>query len=489
MLARSLARAGAWFWLDGSAPAPGGGAEPGDPAHAGRSYLGEAAAVLRAERGAEREFLGALRGAMRLGAATSGDPSGDSGSGSGSRTGSAEAAPGWVVALGYEFGVALMSLDPLPDAVDPGFALRSETVLVLDHATRSAELHGPDETALDAWLARHGDALRGAASETSDDAARNGREAPEERASPGEPAAGPARWSKGPAGYEAAVEACREAIREGDAYVLCLTDTARAEVPGGNPLDLYLRLRARGAELRGGVIVAGDRALVSLSPERFLQVRDGRVSTHPIKGTRPRGDTPENDAALARELAEDPKERAENLMIVDLMRNDLSRVCEPETVATEGFLRVETHARVHQLVSTVSGRLRKGSDVFDAIEACFPGGSMTGAPKRRAVEILASLEQQPRGLYSGCFGWIAGSGDAELAMTIRSIELRGLDAADGAERRGPGSPPPEARVGAGGGITADSDPARERAEKDLKAAPLLAVLVTDRPRGSRPAER
>lgn len=164
-------------------------------------------------------------------------------------------------------------------------------------------------------------------------------------------------------------------------------------------------------------------------------------------------------------------------MIVDLMRNDLSRVCEPETVATEGFLRVETHARVHQLVSTVSGRLRKGSDVFDAIEACFPGGSMTGAPKRRAVEILASLEQRPRGLYSGCFGWIAGSGDAELAMTIRSIELRGLGSA------------PEARVGAGGGITADSDPARERAEKDLKAAPLLAVLVTGRPRGSHPAER
>jgi anthranilate synthase component 1 len=153
-------------------------------------------------------------------------------------------------------------------------------------------------------------------------------------------------------------------------------------------------------------------------------------------------------------------------MIVDLMRNDLSRVCEPGTVTTRGFLRVETHPHVHQLVSTVAGRLAQGCDVFDVIEASFPGGSMTGAPKRRAVELLAALEDGPRGLYSGCFGWIGHGGDAELAMTIRSVELRDF-----------ASPCGTATVGAGGGITADSDPFAEEQERVLKAAPLLALLA------------
>lgn len=205
---------------------------------------------------------------------------------------------------------------------------------------------------------------------------------------------------------------------------------------------------------------------MSASPERFLSVRARRIVTHPIKGTRPRGATPEADTALAAQLANDPKERAENLMIVDLMRNDLSRVCELGSVGVEGFLRVETHPHVHQLVSTVGGRLRADRDIFDAVEACFPGGSMTGAPKRRAVEILRALEGAPRGLYSGCFGWVDDGGDAELAMTIRSVELRG------------GAGTSVALVGAGGGITADSDPQRETAEKHLKAAPILAALAS-----------
>ena len=152
-------------------------------------------------------------------------------------------------------------------------------------------------------------------------------------------------------------------------------------------------------------------------------------------------------------------------MIVDLMRNDLSRVCAPESVRTEGFQRVESHPHVHQLVSTVTGTLRPGLDVFDAIESCFPGGSMTGAPKRRAVEILAAVEGAPRGLYAGCFGWIDRGGAAELAMTIRSVELRGG-----------GILPGMALIGAGGGITIDSDPTRELAESRLKARAALAAL-------------
>lgn len=438
VLARSLARSDAWFWLDGAAPDPDAGP--------GRSYLGESSDTRIAEPGRERDFLHGLRA-----------------------TAHAADGAGWVVALGYEFGVALVGEDPADDDAPPAMALRAETVLVLDHARGIAELHGPDDAALSAWLERHGASLgrppRPAGGPTPPEADPR----PPHPHSPSELPR--ARWRCDEPGYLARVEACKAAIREGEAYVLCLTDTAEAELSGADlpdatPLPLYLRLRAAGAATRGAVIVAEGRALVSTSPERFLSLRGRTIATHPIKGTRPRGGTPEEDAILAADLAADPKERAENLMIVDLMRNDLSRVCDAGTVRTEGFLRVETHPRVHQLVSTVSGRLRDGADIFDAIGACFPGGSMTGAPKRRAVQLLAELERGPRGLYSGCFGWLGSDGDAELAMAIRCVELRGL-----------GTPRVRARAGAGGGITADSDPAAEYAEKQLKAASLLAALA------------
>ncbi|WP_244301055.1 anthranilate synthase component I family protein [Leucobacter insecticola] len=277
-----------------------------------------------------------------------------------------------------------------------------------------------------------------------------------------------AQWRHSDAEYCARVAEGKSAIADGDAYVLCLTDTATMR-GHFDPLDLYLSLRNRGGAIRGGVIVAGDRALVSASPERFLSVQGSTVATHPIKGTRPRSADPERDREYAAELAADPKELAENLMIVDLMRNDLSRVCTPASVRVDGFRYVETHPHVHQLVSTVSGDLDLRFDTVDAISVTFPGGSMTGAPKRRAVEILAEMEAGPRGLYSGCFGWLDVRGDAELAMTIRGIELREPDSATGRFR--------QARVGAGGGITADSEPAAELREKHLKAAPLLAALA------------
>ena len=421
-VARSLARAGSWFWLDGSAPEPSG--------ERGLSYLGEAVGVTEARPGLEREFLDSLRG--REGA---------------------------VVVLGYEFGVALMGEVAAADDAPPGFALHSSVVLVLDHASELAELRGPSDEAIAAWIARHGASLHQRAPELpgpgTDNAAR-AADAPSFACT----------WRRSERQYLADVAACKRAIRDGDAYVLCLTDTATARLGDAvDPLAIYLRLRTSGAAVRGAVIVTPDRALVSASPERFLSKRGAQLTTHPIKGTRPRGVTSEHDEALALELAADPKERAENLMIVDLMRNDLNRVCDPGTVHTEGFLRVEHHPRVHQLVSTVTGQLRDGLDVFDAIAACFPGGSMTGAPKRRAVQLLADLESGPRGLYSGCFGWVDADGDAEIAMTIRSIELRG--------RKGS---PELALIGAGGGVTADSDPAAELAEKQLKAAPLFAAL-------------
>ncbi len=422
-VARSLARADSWFWLDGSAAEPNGGA--------GRSYLGEATRVTQARNGDERLFLDSLRDGEGAGA---------------------------VVVLGYEFGLALMGEPAANDDAAPAFALHPSIVLVLDHGSESAELRGPSDEAIDTWIERHGSAL------DQFSAVPNGPDAGDAETFGGTPLS--ISWRRSDDQYLEDVASCKRAIRDGDAFVLCLTDTATApfdvEV---DPLAIYLDLRASGAAVRGAVMVTPGRALVSASPERFLSKRGDEVATHPIKGTRPRGVTLEQDEALARELAADPKERAENLMIVDLMRNDLSRVCEPGTVHTDGFLRVEHHPRVHQLVSTVSGRLREGLDVFDAIAACFPGGSMTGAPKRRAVQLLAEFEAGPRGLYSGCFGWFDPAGDAEIAMTIRSIELRG-------QKGSPGL----ALVGAGGGVTADSEPAAELAEKQLKAAPMLAAL-------------
>ncbi|MFA5606747.1 MAG: anthranilate synthase component I family protein [Leucobacter sp.] len=415
-----------WFWLDGTA------ATSGEPR---QSRLGVGAQSITIAPGRERDFFRDLSNLGRDNAA----------------------GVGWVVAAGYEFGVALMGLRPIEDPQEKtrGFALRIDVVLTIDHETGQATLEG-NSCAVTEWLEAHEEFLRKTERQDQDTASR---ESTRSQVAPA------LAWRRSDERYRADVEACRAAIREGEAYVLCLTDTAEAR-GSFEPFELYRRLRRSGGASRGGVIVTSGRALVSGSPERFLSLRGDHVATHPIKGTRPRGTTPDHDRALAVELAADPKERAENLMIVDLMRNDLSRVCVAGTVSVDRFLEVETHPHVHQLVSSVSGRMTAGAGLEQVLEACFPGGSMTGAPKRRAVELLAELEGRPRGLYSGCFGWIDASGDAELAMTIRGIELRGEGRTNYAH----------ALIGAGGGITVDSDPDREVAEKHLKADSLIAAL-------------
>lgn len=266
-------------------------------------------------------------------------------------------------------------------------------------------------------------------------------------------------WRDDDAHYAALVARCQEAIREGEAYQLCLT--TQASVSGvHNPVEVYRRLRRGSPAHHGALLRIGGTTLLSASPETFLRVSDGTVSTRPIKGTRPRHDDPVRDAALAAELSASDKEQAENLMIVDLMRNDLSRVSEVGTVAVTGLLEVESYAHVHQLVSTVQGRLREGLDALDAVAACLPAGSMTGAPKRRAIELLAEWEAGPRGVYSGAFGYLGADGSADLAMVIRSIVLEGHTAT----------------IGAGGGVTALSEPEAETAEMHLKAAALLRAL-------------
>jgi len=274
------------------------------------------------------------------------------------------------------------------------------------------------------------------------------------------------RWRDTDAEYIAKVLACQEAIREGEAYQLCLT--TEAEVAGAfDPVEVYARLRAQSPSHHGALLRIGEVSLLSSSPERFLEVHpDGVVRTHPIKGTRPRDADAASDARLKEELLGSDKERAENIMIVDLMRNDLARVSEPGSVTVPSLLAVESYAQVHQLVSSIEGRLRDGLDGVDAIAACLPAGSMTGAPKRRATELLDGLEQRARGLYAGAFGYLGRDGRIDLAMTIRSIVLDG---------RG-------ATFGTGGGITALSVPEEEVAEARLKAAALLRALGDEGPR-------
>ncbi|MFI8594412.1 aminodeoxychorismate synthase component I [Microbacterium sp. NPDC078428] len=265
--------------------------------------------------------------------------------------------------------------------------------------------------------------------------------------------------------YAVMIERCRDAIREGDAYQLCLT--TRFEAPAADAATVYARLRAGSPAHHGAFVRIGDTALLSASPEEFLAVGDGIVRTRPIKGTRPRAADAAADAALAGDLIASEKERAENVMIVDLMRNDLARVCEPGTVRVDALLAVESYPHVHQLVSTVSGRLRPGVRMRDLLRCAFPAGSMTGAPKLSAMGILHRLEGAPRGVYAGCFGWIGDDGGADLAMVIRSIVLRGETAV----------------VGAGGGITWSSVTADEVREVGIKASAPLRALGARLPSG------
>ena len=270
---------------------------------------------------------------------------------------------------------------------------------------------------------------------------------------------GPVSFHHSDEEYLTMVEKCKEHIAKGDAYQLCLTNQITVET-NNDPLAVYLRLRSINPAPYMSFIRMGDIAVVSSSPEQFLRVSGDLVSTKPIKGTRPRSSDESEDQALAFELVNNVKERAENLMIVDLMRNDLGKISNPADVVVGNLFDVESYASVHQLVSTITAKLLPGLTVFDAVSACFPAGSMTGAPKIRAMQILSELEGIPRGIYSGCLGYISASGSADLGMTIRTIVFE-----DGL-----------VHIGIGGGITIDSLASEELAETKLKARALLLAL-------------
>jgi len=260
--------------------------------------------------------------------------------------------------------------------------------------------------------------------------------------------------------YLADIDECKRLLREGESYEVCLTNEVRAEVDA-DPLELYRRLRRLNPAPYSAFLRFGELAVLSSSPERFLRVgRDRWAEARPVKGTIRRGEARAEDDLLAERLRLDEKCRAENMMIADLLRNDLGSVCEIGSVGVPALIEVETHATVHQLVTTVRGRLREDVAPTDCVRACFPAGSMTGAPKERTMEILDELEGEARGVYSGAIGYLGLGGGCDLGVVIRTIVVDGDSAA----------------IGAGGAIVMQSDPGDEYREMLLKAmAPMQAV--------------
>jgi para-aminobenzoate synthetase len=268
------------------------------------------------------------------------------------------------------------------------------------------------------------------------------------------------RCGRGREQYLADIARCQSALSAGESYEVCLTDQIHTDARP-DPFDLYRLLRQTNPAPFAAYLKLGELAVASSSPERFLSVdRDRRVQARPIKGTTPRSSDPARDDALREELLHDEKTFAEHLMIVDLLRNDLGRVCEVDTVRVPQFMVVEPYATVHQLISTIAGVLERERTPVECVRACFPGGSMTGAPKLRTMSIIDNIEREARGVYSGAIGYFGVDGSVDLSIVIRTIVMR----------------PGATTIGAGGAIVMQSDPDDEFAEILLKArAPMRAI--------------
>ena len=366
---------------------------------------------------------------------------------------------------------AVRHVEHLPDSPPSDFdcpelamAFVSE-LIVMDHRhgtvslVASALVDGTDDTeTLWADAQRRLDALQAALSHPAEpDVARidlDTRPTPHHRSTPAE--------------FLAAVEKSKEFIRDGDVFQVVIGQRFDHELTA-SPLDVYRVLRALNPSPYMYVLAletakGAPYAIVGSSPEALVKVTDGRVYTHPIAGSRPRGDSPERDGELADELRADVKERAEHLMLVDLGRNDISKVCRAGTVEVTEFMQVERFSHIMHLVSSVEGDLRDGVSPIDVFRATFPAGTLSGAPKPRALEIIDELEPARRGVYGGVVGYFAFSGDLDLAIAIRTAFL-----ADGI-----------ARVQAGAGLVADSVPEVEFQETVSKAAaPLRAIAIAN----------
>ena len=376
--------------------------------------------------------------------------------------------------IGYDYGAVLERVPAtryddlgVPDVVLGLY----DWVVAWDHATHEAWLIStglgssgpPDERLARARATGVRDRIsagRAATSSTGSAAERSGSEAPSYPVTALDRTPDGLRSTFTHRGYLDAVARVREYIVAGDIFQANLSQRLQAPLRDA-PFDLYRRLRRRNPAPFAAYFDAAELTVLSASPERFLRLDEqGAVETRPIKGTRPRGLGPMHDAALGRALAESEKDRAENVMIVDLLRNDLSRVCRPGSVRVPELFALEQHPTVHHLVSTVIGELARGRDAIDLIRATFPGGSITGAPKVRAMEIIAELEPTRRGVYCGSVGYLSRSGAMDTSIVIRTFVRVG----------------DQVYFQAGGGIVADSDPELEYRETLDKARGLIGAL-------------
>lgn len=364
--------------------------------------------------------------------------------------------------LGYELGAEIEEISPSPAEIEDDLGV-PDLWLSLYAAALSWDGQGWTLESTDAWVGLdRGDPVHAAEEILWAARSRSVPEPTSERLAMSPVISRPTR-----AGFEAGVERAVERIRSGEIYQVNLCRRIETELPAERIPDLYRRLRAvspadHGAFLDLGQAQERDRALLSVSPELFLAVRDGEVETRPIKGTRPRGANPREDRALARELAESVKDRAELTMIVDVARNDLGRVCQPGSIEVVRHAEVVTLPTLHHTVSTVRGRLLSSAPerAVGLLRASFPPASITGAPKIRAMAVAATEEEVRRGPAMGAVGWISLAGDLELSVAIRTAV-----AAQG-----------RVAYHAGCGIVADSDPESEHEESSVKARAFLAAL-------------
>ncbi len=353
---------------------------------------------------------------------------------------------GWFVYLGYE----------LAAEIEPGIELGADTVLPAAFATRCRSAVIRETATGRCWLV--------AEQPESDEVATLRADLHDSRSMAGEPAelSAPQRIDEAPAtDFLDAVAAARDYIAAGDIYQANLSRawTVAFDSPP-EPAAVYALLAAANPAPFAGCVAWQDRTVISSSPERLLAVRAGVASTRPIAGTRPRSDDADRDSALSGELFRDPKERAEHVMLIDLERNDLGRICEPGSVVVDEMMTLESYAHVHHIVSNVSGRLRADVTPGQAIAAVFPGGTITGCPKVRCMQIIAELEGAPRGAYTGSFGYLNRDGSLDLNILIRTMVHDGVSL----------------RFSAGSGIVADSQPRLELAETRAKAEGLLRAL-------------
>ncbi len=368
---------------------------------------------------------------------------------------------GFVGYLGYECkadsGATNAHSSDVPDAV----LMLANRLIAVDHVrhrTHLLAICSGGETAADRWL------------DEAEEVVHDVLSSPPAAAGSAEPVFGEPsdahvsfQCGRGREQYLADIARCQAELASGESYEVCLTDQiSTAASPA--PFDLYRNLRRSNPAPFAAYLKLGEVAVVSSSPERFLSVdRERRVEARPIKGTTSRADDPARDAALKAELTDDEKTYAEHLMIVDLLRNDLGIVCEVGSVAVPELMVVEDYATVHQLISTVEGTLAARHSAVECARACFPGGSMTGAPKQRTMEIIDDIEAEARGVYSGAIGYFGLDGVIDLSIVIRTIVLR----------------PGRTTIGAGGAIVMQSDPEDEFDEILLKArAPMAAIART-----------